>query len=131
MVDANLKDLGPNPGPTATASAPSPPTSATTPTTVGTGGSLALERSQSLTGSLSVGLSQAASLSSSQQPQQPQQQQHHQEAARVLARMERRFRLDLDDDEAAIEQHFVGLIYKALGALGPHVVDVLHNLAVR
>ena len=125
MVDANLKDLCPNPG-----SGSAPPASSTPATTTSAassavpgngsiGGGAVVDRSQTLTGS-SLGLSQ----------QPPPQQSHHPEAARVLARVERRFRLDLGDDEAALERHFVGLIHKALGALGPQVVEVLHNLAV-
>lgn len=127
MVDANLKDLCPNPG---TAPAPTPATSAGPGggSIGGIGGSVSVDRSQSLANSL--GLSQGTTPSLSQQPQPPTQQPYHPEAARVLARIERRFRLDLGNDEAAIEQHFVGLIHKALGALGPQVVEVLHNLAV-
>lgn len=54
---------------------------------------------------------------------------HHLEAARILNKMEGRFRLDLTEEEA--EKHFVGLIHKAMGALAPQVIEVFHNLAVK
>jgi hypothetical protein len=128
MVDANLKDLCPNPTPAAAAAAAAAASSSAPTTASGVGGSIC---GQSVTGSLSVSLSQTPSPLSSSQQQQQQVQQEHTEAARVLARIERRFRLDLgEEDEEALERHFVGLIHKALGALGPQVVEVLHNLAV-
>lgn len=108
MADANLKDLGAGP--------PSLAGPLTTPTA---------SSASSSSSSLDCGqsLSQANSLS------QPQPQPQHPDAARALARMEGRFRLDLGEDEEELERHFVGLIHKALGALGPQVVEVLHNLA--
>lgn len=54
---------------------------------------------------------------------------HHLEAARVLNKMEGRFRLDLTDEEAV--KYFVGLIHRAMGALAPQVIEVFHNLAVK
>lgn len=105
MADANLKNLCASPS-----SPAAPPLTTPTSSSSSLG---ALDRSQSL------------SLPSSLSRQPPQ----HPNAARALARMEGWFRLDLGEDDEEIERHFVGLIHKALGALGPQVVDVLHNLA--
>lgn len=51
------------------------------------------------------------------------------EPTRILQKLEERFRLDLDDDEA--EEHFLSLINKALSAVAPRVHEAFHNLAVR
>jgi len=87
------------------------------------GGSLNLSSStKSTTTSCTAATAAAATTAATPPP-------HHFEAARILSKMEGRFRLDLTDEEA--EKHFVGLIHKALGALAPQVIEVLHNLAVR
>lgn len=50
------------------------------------------------------------------------------DARRVLLLMERRFRLDLGDDEEAIERHIKGLIDKALTVKGPELADSMHRM---
>jgi phosphatidylinositol 3-kinase len=46
----------------------------------------------------------------------------------VIASVEERFRLDLNDEQA--ERFFIGLINDSLAALAPRVMDVFHSIAV-
>jgi phosphatidylinositol 3-kinase len=46
----------------------------------------------------------------------------------VIAKVEERFRLDLNDEQA--ERYFVGLINDCLAAIAPRVMDVFHSIAV-
>jgi phosphatidylinositol 3-kinase len=50
------------------------------------------------------------------------------DAEGVLAKVEERFRLDLNDEQA--ERYFVSLINDCLAALAPRVMDVFHSFAV-
>jgi phosphatidylinositol 3-kinase len=50
------------------------------------------------------------------------------DAEGVIAKVEERFRLELNDEQA--ERYFIGLINDSLSALAPRVMDVLHSLAV-
>lgn len=50
------------------------------------------------------------------------------DAEGVIAKVEERFRLELNDEQA--ERYFIGLINDCLTALAPRVMDVLHSLAV-
>ena len=46
----------------------------------------------------------------------------------VIAKVEERFRLDLNDEQA--ERFFIGLINDCLAAIAPRVMDVFHSIAV-
>jgi phosphatidylinositol 3-kinase len=46
----------------------------------------------------------------------------------VLEKIEERFRLDLNDEQA--ERYFIGLINETLTAIAPRVMDVFHSIAV-
>ena len=46
----------------------------------------------------------------------------------VIAKVEERFRLDLNDEQA--ERYFRGLINDCLAAIVPRVMDVFHSIAV-
>lgn len=50
------------------------------------------------------------------------------DAEGVIAKVEERFRLELNDEQA--ETYFLGLIDDSLAALAPRVMDVFHQLAV-
>lgn len=50
------------------------------------------------------------------------------DAEGVIAKVEERFRLDLNDEQA--ERYFRSLINDCLAALAPRVMDVFHSFAV-
>jgi len=49
-------------------------------------------------------------------------------ANEVIEKVEEKFRLDLNDEQA--EAFFLGLIAESLGALAPRVLEVFHQIAV-
>lgn len=46
----------------------------------------------------------------------------------VIARVEERFRLDLNDEQA--ERYFTGLINDCLAAIAPRVMEIFHSFSV-
>ena len=50
------------------------------------------------------------------------------DAEGVIGKVEERFRLDLNDEQA--ERYFIGLINDCLNAIAPRVMDVFHSIAV-
>ncbi len=50
------------------------------------------------------------------------------DAEGVIAKVEERFRLELNDEQA--ETYFLGLINDTLAAFAPRVMDVFHQIAV-
>lgn len=50
------------------------------------------------------------------------------DAEGVITKVEERFRLDLNDEQA--EKYFIGLINDCLAALAPRVMDVFHSFSV-
>lgn len=46
----------------------------------------------------------------------------------VIARVEERFRLDLNDEQA--ERYFTGLINDCLSAIAPRVMEIFHSFSV-
>ena len=50
------------------------------------------------------------------------------DAEGIIAKVEERFRLELNDEQA--ETYFIGLINDALSAIAPRVMDVFHQIAV-
>lgn len=50
------------------------------------------------------------------------------DAEGVIDKVEERFRLDLNDEQA--ERYFIGLINDCLAALAPRVMDVFHSFSV-
>ena len=47
---------------------------------------------------------------------------------KVLAKVEERFRLDLNDELA--ESYFIGLITESLNAIAPRLLEYAHQIAV-
>ena len=46
----------------------------------------------------------------------------------MIARVEERFRLDLNDEQA--ERYFTGLINDCLAAIAPRVMEIFHSFSV-
>lgn len=50
------------------------------------------------------------------------------DAEGVIAEVEKRFKLDLSDEQA--ESYFVQLIKESLSALAPQIMDIFHQISV-